>query len=200
MALLFALIAEGGAFAQNATGKVQALYNKYGDIPNYKLDIKYEAVNERMGFANTQEGVLVVHGDRYILHYGEDARETWMSDGRVEHIGTIEEDHSQYIRYCDGENTEAIVDYGSILTFYASGHAGTVDGNMITLKPTGYAPYVSLMVEAGEDINSITAVDDSGTFHKYTLSGFSTNTTGTKFTINPGRYYEKIDERSSACK
>jgi len=201
LTLLLVLIASAGAFAQNAAGKVQALHSKYGDIPNYKLNITYESVNDRMGFANTQVGTLVVQGDRYILNFGEDNTETWMSDGRVEHIGTIELDHSQYIRYCDGENAEAIIDYGSILTFYGSDHAGTMDGNMLSLKPTGDAPYVSLMIEtSGNDIKSIMAVDDFGTSHKYTLSGFSTNTAGTKFTINPGRYFEKIDERSSGCK
>ena len=201
LTLLFVLIASGSAMAQNAAGKVQALYSKYGDIPNYKLNVTYESVNDRMGFKNIQEGILVVQGDRYILNYGEGDTETWMSDGRVEHIGTIELDHSQYIRYCDGENEEAIIDYGSILTFYGSGHAGTIDGDMITLKPTGDAAYVSLVIEtSGNDIKSITAVDDFGTSHKYTLSGFTTNTAGTKFTINPGRYFEKIDERSAGCK
>ena len=201
LTLLFVLVGLSYALAQDAAGAVEALFSKYGDIPNYKLNIKYESVNERMGFSNTQEGLLTVQGDRYILNFGKNATETWMSDGTVEHIGTIEDDHSQYIRYCDGENAEAIIDYGSILTFYASGHAGTVDGNMITLKPMGEAAYVTLKIEtSGNDITSITAVDDFGTSHKYTLSGFSTNTAGTKFTINPGRYYEKIDERSAGCK
>ncbi|GEM_PF-1220818 len=201
LTLLFVLIGLSTAIAQNAAGAVQALFSKYGEIPGYKLNIKYESVNDRMGFSNTQEGVLVVQGDRYILKYGEDANEIWMGDGKVEHIGTIELDHSQYMRFCDGENAEAIIDYGAILTFYASDHAGTVDGNIITLKPTAEAAYVTLKIEtSGNDITSITAIDDFGTSHKYTLSGFSTNTSGTKFTINPGRYYEKIDERSAGCK
>ena len=201
LTLLFLTIAMGSSMAQNAAGKVQALFSKYSDIPNYKLDIVYESVNNRMGFSNTQKGVLYVQGDRYVLNYGENATETWMSDGKVEHIGTIEEDHSQYMRFCDGENSEAIVDYGSILTFYGSGHAGTVDGDRISLKPTGEAPYVSLIIEtSGNDIKSITAVDDFGTSHKYILSGFSTSTSAAKFTINPARYEEKIDERSSGCK
>ena len=199
--LLLIFLASVSAIAQNAAGAIQALHNKYGDMPNYKLNITYESVNERMGFSNTQVGTLVVQGDKYILNYGEENTETWMSDGKVEHIGTIEEDHSQYIRYCDGENAEAIVDFGVILTFYGFDHAGTVEGNIITLKPTGKASYVSLIIETnGTDIKSIAAVDDFGTSHKYILSNFSTNTSGTSFSINPSRYYEKIDERSSGCK
>lgn len=183
------------ASAQSASDKIQELYSKYSNIPKYKVNVVYEAANDNMGFKNVQEGVLVVDGEKYILKYGPN--ETWLDDGKTEYVGTKEEDHSQILYFCSGENTEAIIDFGTIMTFYAQGHSGTVEGSVLKLKPSAEMPYVQLDIEFdGNEIKSINAVDDFGTVHKYTFSGFSTNTAGTSFTINPAEYYEKIDERS----
>lgn len=193
------LVIGSSAMAQNAGAMIQALYDKYGSIPSYKVNVVYESVNERMGFSNTQEGVLVVQPGKYILKFGD--TETWLNDGKTEYVGTIEEDHSQIMRFCPGQNSEAIVDFGALLTFYGSGHSGVQEGSTLKLKPAGDAPYTELHIEtSGGDISAITAVDDFGTSHKFSISNFSTNTSGTSFTINPARYYEKIDERSAGCK
>lgn len=186
------------AFAQDAASKIQELYSKYGNIPSYKVNVVYEAVNDNMGFKNVQEGVLVVDGDKYILKYGPN--ETWLDDGKTEYVGTKEPDHSQIMYFCSGENTEAIVDFGAVMTFFGKGHSGSVQGSVLKLKPSAEMPYVALEVEfSGSDIKSISAIDDFGTAHKYSFSNFSTNTSGTSFTINPAEYYEKIDERGG-CK
>lgn len=199
--LLFAVIFAVSAItvqAQDASTKVQSLFDKYGNIPNYKVNVTYVSANDKMGFTNTQEGVLVVEGDKYILKFGPN--ETWLNDGKTEYVGTKEEDHSQIMYFCPGNNVEAIVDFGALMTFYGSKHAGTVEGNTLKLKPSSEMPYKELHIEtSGDDITSIKAIDDFGTIHTYSLSGFSTNTKGTKFVINPKEYEESIDERSN-CK
>ena len=185
--------------AQDASGKIKELYSKYSSIPNYKVNVVYEAINENMGFKNVQNGVLVVEGNKYILKYGPN--ETWLDDGKTEYVGTKETDHSQIMYFCSGKNTEAIIDFGAALTFYGSGHSGSMEGSVLKLKPSSEeAAYVELDIEfSGSEIKSINAVDDFGTSHKYSFSNFSTNTSGTSFTINPAEYYEKIDERAG-CK
>ncbi len=184
--------------AQDASEKIQSLFDKYGNIPNYKVNVTYVSTNDKMGFTNTQEGTLVVEGDKYILSFGPN--ETWLDDGKTEYVGTKEEDHSQIMYFCPGENVEAIVDFGALMTFYGSNHSGTLDGNTIKLKPGSEMPYTELHIEtAGNDITLIKAIDDFGTVHEYKLSGFSTNTSGTKFVINPREYEESIDERKN-CK
>ena len=192
--LTLLLLIGANLMAQDATSKVQELYNKYSNIPKYRVNVVYEAVNDNMGFKNVQEGILAVDGEKYILKYGPN--ETWLDDGKTEYIGTKEPDHSQIMYFCSGQNTEAIIDFGEAMTFFGSGHSGSVDGSMLKLKPSSSAAYKEIHVEfSGSDIMSITALDDFGTAHKYTFSNFSTNTSGTSFTINPGEYYEKIDER-----
>ena len=181
-------------FAQDAASKIKELYDKYSAIPNYKVNVQYVAVNENMGFENTQDGVLVVEGNKYILKYGPN--ETWVSDGKIEHVGTKEEDHSQIMSFCDGANTEAIIDFGAIMTFFGQGHSGTISGSMLKLKPNSAKNYKELDIEfSGNEIKSINAIDDFGTSHQYIFSNFSTNTSGTSFTINPAEYAEKINER-----
>lgn len=180
--------------AQDASSMLQQLFNKYGSVPNYKVDVLYETVNQNMGFEHTQEGTLVVEGDKYILKFGPN--ETWLSDGKTEYIGTKETDHSQIMYFCPGENSEAIVEFGSLLTFYATGHTGKIQGNLIQLIPDSPKPYNELQIELdGGEIKAIKAFDDFGTVHKYTISNFSTNTSGTRYVINPREYAEKIDER-----
>lgn len=192
VAMMFTLCS--AAFAQDAASKIKELYDKYSAIPNYKVNVRYEAVNENMGFENTQNGVLVVEGNKYILKYGPN--ETWMSDGKVEYVGTKEEDHSQIMYFCDGDNSEAIIDFGAIMTFFGQGHAGTISGSSLKLKPQSSMNYKELDIEfSGNEIKSINAIDDFGTAHKYIFSNFSTNTSGTSFTINPAEYAEKINER-----
>ncbi|GHE75291.1 MULTISPECIES: LolA family protein [Roseivirga] len=196
--LLLAVLMVGSVQAQDASSKINELYNKYGNIPNYKVNVVYEAINDNMGFKNVQEGVLVVEGAKYILKYGPN--ETWLNDGKTEYVGTKEPDHSQILFFCPGQNTEAIVDFGSMMTFFGSGHSGTMEGSVLKLKPSSEAAYKEVHVAfSGNNITSITAVDDFGTSHKYSFSNFSTNTSGTSFSINPAEYYEKIDERRG-CK
>jgi len=184
--------------AQDASARLMSLFEKYGQVPAYKLNVVYESVNERMGFSNTQNGILVVDGNRHIMTFGPN--ETWLDDGKVEYIGTKEEDHSQILYFCSGQNSEAIVDYGTLTTFFTKGHKGVIEGSNIRLRPSTEMPYVEVYIEIiNGNLTSITATDDFGTAHKYTLSNFSTNTAGTKFVINPKEYEETIDERKG-CK
>lgn len=196
--LILLLFVTVGLRGQDASSKIKELTGKYSGILKYKVNVTYEAVNDNMGFKNVQEGVLVVDGDKYILKYGPN--ETWLNDGKTEYVGTKEEDHSQILYFCPGENSDAIINFGDMMTFFANGHTGTVEGSVLKLKPSSEMAYVELEVEfSGHDIKSIKAVDDFGTAHKYSFANFSTNTSGTSFTINPAEYYEKIDERAG-CK
>ena len=184
--------------AQDAESLRKQLYAKYSEVPNYKVNVTYEANNDRMGFKNVQEGVLVVSGDRYILKYGPN--ETWLNNGKTEYVGTKEEDHSQILMFCPGNNPEAIINYGKLLTFYGSGMTASMAGDKLKLVPSGEAPFKEVHIStSGNNIESITAVDDFGTSHTFSISGFSTSTSGTQFTINPAEYAEKIDERNG-CK
>ncbi|MFY0593824.1 LolA family protein [Roseivirga sp.] len=186
------------AQAQDASARLMSILEKYGQVPAYKLNVTYESVNERMGFSNTQNGVLVVEGDKYIMTFGPN--ETWLNDGTTEYIGTKEEDHSQILYFCAGQNTESIVDFGAITTFFTKDHKGVIEGLNIRLRPNNEMPYVEVFVETKDgNLTAITATDDFGTAHKFILSNFSTNTAGTKFIINPKEYEEKIDERKG-CK
>ncbi|WP_141719642.1 LolA family protein [Roseivirga misakiensis] len=184
--------------AQDAGGRLMAILEKYGQVPTYKLNVVYESVNDRMGFSNTQNGVLVVDGDKYIMTFGPN--ETWLNDGKTEYIGTKEEDHSQILYFCPGQNTEAIINFGAMTTFFTKDHKGVIEGSNIRLRPNNEMPYVEVYVETENgNLTAITATDDFGTAHKFILSNFSTNTAGTKFVINPKEYEETIDERKG-CK
>ncbi|MBO3700309.1 hypothetical protein [Roseivirga sp. E12] len=180
--------------AQDASNRVKILFDKYAAIPNYKVDITYQTSNDRMGFSNTQKGVLVVEGEKYILKFGPN--ETWLNDGKTEYVGTKEEDHSQIMYFCPGKNSEAMIDFGKLTIFYGTGHRSRIEGRTLTLTPTEETTYVQMYIETtGEDILSLSLLDDFGTMHKYTLSGFTTETAGTKFVIDPSEYEEKIFER-----
>lgn len=180
--------------AQDAEGLRKRLYDKYSQVPNYKVNVTYEANNEKMGFNNVQNGSLIVMGERYILNYGPNER--WVNDGKTEYVGTRETDHSQILMFCPGKNSEAIIDYGSLLSFYGSGYSASMVGDVLRLVPSGKMPFKEVHIKtSGNDIVSITALDDFGTEHIYTISGFSTSTSGTQFTINKNAYAEKIDER-----
>lgn len=192
------IVAAHSSIAQDAEGLRKRLYDKYSQIPNYKVNVTYEANNDKMGFNNVQKGSLTVMGEKYILNYGPNER--WLNDGTTEYVGTRETDHSQILMFCPGKNSEAIVDYGSLLSFYGSGYSASMQGDVLKLVPSQKMPFTEVHIKtSGNDIKSITALDDFGTSHTYTVSGFSTNTAGTKFTINQGWYAEKIDERSG-CK
>ena len=198
LACLLLLVLVNAVNAQDAEALRKQLYAKYSEVPNYKVNVTYEAVNDRMGFKNVQEGVLVVSGNRYILKYG--SNETWLNDGNTEYVGTKEEDHSQILMFCPGVNPESVINYGQLLTFYGSGFSSSMAGNKLKLVPNGEAPYKEVHITAsGNNIQSITALDNFGTAHTFNLSGFNTNTSGTQFTINKGEYYEKINEKSG-CK
>ena len=184
--------------AQDAEALRKSLYAKYSEVPNYKVNITYEANNERMGFKNVQEGTLVVSGDKYILNFGPN--EIWLNDGKTEYVGTKEEDHSQILMFCPGQYEEAFINFGELLTFYGSGYSASMSGDMLRLVPNGEANFKEAHIQSsGGSIQVIKALDDFGTAHIYTISGFTTNTAGTQFTIDPGNYAEKIDERSG-CK
>lgn len=194
---LFLVVAHT-SMAQDAEGLRKQLYDKYSEIPNYKVNVTYEANNDKMGFNNVQKGSLTVVGERYILNYGPGER--WLNDGTTEYVGTRETDHSQILMFCPGHNSEAIIDYGSLLSFYGSGYTASMQGDVLKLVPSKKMPFTEVHIRtSGNDIKSITALDDFGTSHVYTVSGFSTNTSGTEFTINQSWYAEKIDERSG-CK
>lgn len=197
LALVLCLIANS-IQAQDASAQLTSINEKYGQVPTYKLNVVYETVNDRMGFKNTQNGLLVVDGDKYIMTFGPN--ETWLNDGKTEYVGTKEEDHSQILYFCPGQNTEAIINYGAITTFFTSKHKGTLEGTNIRLKPNEEMPYTELFVEViNGNLAAITAVDDFGTSHKFSISNFSTNVSGTKFVINPKEYAQTIDERKG-CK
>lgn len=196
--MLLLMLSAVGVVAQTADEKVKSLYSKYSEIPNYSADVKYETINERMGFTNTQNGKLVVEGNKYLLTFG--TTEKWLNNGQTEYIGTKEDDHSQILYFCPGQNEEAMLDFRELLTFYGSGHAATFDGDALKLTPSGKTPYVSVTLEIeGDVIKSLGFEDDFGTVYKYSLSNFSTSTSGAEFVINESDYREKIDERRG-CK
>jgi hypothetical protein len=182
------------AYAQNPEAAVKNLVNKYSAIPNYKVNITYVADNDDMGFTNTQEGTLVVEGNRYFLSFGPN--ETWLCDGTSEIVGTKEEDHSQIMYFCPGNNSEAIVEFGSLLSFFGTGHTAAMEEGMIKLTPYGNKPYAALFLDVeGENIKMIKAIDELGTSHTYTISGLTTSIPKTTYAINRNEYAEKIDER-----
>ena len=185
------------AIAQDANATLRSLYEKYSDIPKYKVNIHYKAESEELGFKNEQDGVLTISGERYILKYGPN--ETWLGDGKAEYIGTKEEDHSELIIFCPGENFEAPVNYGSLLTFYGSGIKASMEGDLIKVVPNDGAYQHALIKASGNTIQEIEVIDETGMSHQYTISGFSTNVAGTQFTINPREYADTIDERQG-CK
>lgn len=197
MCTLF-IVAAHSTMAQDAEALRKRLYDKYSQVPNYKVNVTYEANNDKMGFSNLQKGSLVVMGERYILNYGPNER--WVNDGKTEYVGTRETDHSQILMFCPGNNSEAIIDYGSLLSFYGSGYSASMVGDVLKLVPSGDMPFTEVHIKtSGNDIVSITALDELGTEHIYKVSGFSTNTGGTQFTINTNAYAEKIDERKGGC-
>ncbi|MFT7420287.1 MAG: hypothetical protein ACI9QN_001212 [Arcticibacterium sp.] len=188
------LTLSASVFAQNADALVKQLVNKYGAIPNYKVNVTYVADNADMGFTNTQEGVLVVEGNRYKMSFGPN--ETWLCDGTAEIVGTKEEDHSQIMYFCPGKNSEEIVSFGNMLAFYGTGHTASMEEGMLKLTPYGNKPYIALYIQLdGENIKMIKALDELGTAHMYTISGLSTSVPSTQYTINKNEYAEKIDER-----
>ena len=189
------LLVAMGAKAQTADEKIKSLAEKYKKIDQFSADVSYSTVNERMGFSNTQTGNITVDGERYVLTFG--STEKWLSDGKTEYIGTKEDDHSQILYFCPGQNEEAIVNFTMLLTFYASNHTAEFDGEHIKIKPLGEAAYVVAMLElSGDEIKAVTFEDDFGTVYRYELSGFSTDISGASFTINESEYKEKIDERA----
>jgi hypothetical protein len=194
----FFLVAAHSATAQNAESLRKQLYDKYSAIPNYKVNVTYEANNDNLGFNNVQQGSLTVVGEKYLLNFGPD--EKWVSDGKTEYVGTRETDHSQILMFCPGQNTEAIIDYKQLLSFYGSGYAASMEGGMLKLVPSQPTHIKEIHIKAsGDSIEMIKAIDELGTEHIFTISGFTTSTAGTKFTINKNAYAEKIDERSG-CK
>lgn len=181
--------------AQSTQDDLKALFNHYSSVENYKVDIQYTFQNDAMGFSNTQEGKLVVQGDKYRLNYGE--TELWVSDGKTEYIGTKEEDHSQILYFCAGENEEAILNFRNFLTFYGQDHALIgKEVNTIQLASKTETIYVEAFITyEGTNIKEIRLVDDMKSAYIFKLSGFSTTTDGTQFTIDESQYREKIDER-----
>lgn len=193
--MLLLMFSAVGVVAQTADEKIKSLAEKYKKIDQFSANVSYSTVNERMGFSNTQMGKIAVDGKRYVLTFG--TTEKWVSDGKTEYIGTKEDDHSQILYFCPGQNEEAIVNFTALLTFYASNHAAELDGEHIKLKPTGEAAYVAAMLElSGDEIKAVAFEDDFGTVYKYELSDFSTDVSGASFTIDESEYKEKIDERA----
>ncbi len=186
------------SMAQDAEALRKRLYDKYSQVPNYKVNVIYELNNDKEGFNHVQNGSLVVMGERYILNYGPNER--WVNDGKTEYLGTRETDHSQILMFCPGQNSEAIIDYGSLLSFYGSGYSASMVGDVLKLVPSEKKPFTEVHIKtSGNDIVSITALDEMGNEHIYKVSNFSTNTSGTQFTINKNAYAEKIDERKGGC-
>ena len=181
--------------AQTAEEAMKELFNHYSAVDNYKVDIQYTFQNEAMGFSNTQEGQLVVQGEKYRLNFGD--TELWVSDGKTEYIGTKEEDHSQVLYFCAGENEEAILNFTKFLTFYGNDHAilGMQD-KTIQFESKAETIYVEAFITyEGNKIKEIRLVDDMKSSYSFKLTNFSTNTSGTQFTIDESQYREKIDER-----
>jgi len=189
--------------AQNldeAQHTLQLLTEKYQGIEKYKVDVAYTFENSAMGFKNSQSGNMTVQGDSYRLDYGD--AEVWVSDGRSESIGTKEEDHSQIIMFCAGENEEAVLEYSKFLSFYTEGHKVlSLENNILRLEPMGEALYVEAQIKLKDlGIAQIMLVDDMKSTYTFDISNFTTNTAGTEFTIDASNYAEKIDERGASCK
>ena len=186
-----------GANGQDAKASLKTLYSKYSSIPNYMVSVNYVAESEMMGFKNEQAGQLTVVGEKYILSFGPN--ETWLNDGKAEYIGTKEEDHSELIIFCPGENFEVPVNYGKLFTFYGGGLDASTEGGMIKVVPKDGSYKYALLTTSGGSLMKVTIVDEMDMSHTYTFSNFSTSTSGVQFTINPKEYAATIDERQG-CK
>ncbi len=182
---------------QDAKSSLDRLYSKYSDIPNYSVSVNYVAENEAMGFRNEQSGGLAVVGEKYKLTYGPN--ETWMSDGKAEYLGTKEEDHSELLIFCPGENFESPINHGKLFVFYGSGVDASMEGDMIKVVPKDGSYKYAKIDASGNTIRKIVVLDEFNMSHIYTFSGFSTNTDDVEFTIDASDYADTIDERQG-CK
>ncbi len=191
--LIVLLLSATFAKAQDAKSSLKKLYDKYSDVASYSVSITYVAESEAMGFRNEQQGELTVVGNKYILKFGPN--ETWLNDGKAEYIGTKEEDHSELIIFCPGENFEVPVNYGSLFSFYGSGVDSSMDGDMIKVVPKDGTYKHALLKVSGNNLQHISVVDDMDMTHTYTFSGYSTSPPAVQFTINPKEYADTIDER-----
>jgi len=83
------------------------------------------------------------------------------------------------------------------LTFYEEDHRLVGNqGNTLELESTGETIYVKAFIETNAtEISQIKLVDDMNSTYTFKISGFTTKTSGTSFTINENDYREKIDER-----
>ena len=185
-------------WAQDPQTVLKSLYEKYSKIPNYRVSVTYTAESEMLGFENVQEGELVVEGNKYILKFGPN--ETWLNDGKAEYIGTKEEDHSEFIIFCPGQNFEVPINFGRLFTFYHSGVDVSMEGERIKVVPKDGLYKEAFITVSGNSITQITAIDELDMSHTYVFSNFGTNITGVQFTINPKEYAATIDERKGGCK
>ena len=183
--------------AQNAKNSLNKLYDKYNAISKFSVEISYTAESEMIGFKNVQEGRLTVEGEKYILKFG--ATETWLGDGKAEYIGTKEEDHSELIIFCPGENFEVPVNYRNLFTFYKSGTDITSEGDLIKVVPKDGTYKYALLKISGNTLDQLTVVDEMDMSHIYTFSKFNTNPDLVVYSINPRSYVTTIDERQG-CK
>lgn len=181
--------------AQTDQEALSTLYESYRSMDKYMVDVVYTFENNAMGFGNSQKGSLAVEGDKYRLVYGE--TEMWVSDGKTEFIGTKEEDHSQLIYFCVGENEETILNFAHFLTFYGNDHKLlSKNGNTFHLESLGETIYIEAFVEVeGNRITNIKLIDDMKSTYTFALSNFTTNTRSITFSIDENQYREKIDER-----
>jgi outer membrane lipoprotein-sorting protein len=182
---------------QEAKTTLDNLFDKYGSITNYSVDVHYKASSEMLGFSNEQKGKLTVFGNKYILKFGE--TETWLGDGKAEYIGTKEEDHSELIIYCPNENLEIPVTYGKLFTFYKEAGFVSSEGDRIKFVPNDDAFKSANLEISNNTLNLLTIIDAMDMSHTYTFSNFSTDPVPVAFSINPKNYAATIDERKG-CK
>jgi len=179
--------------AQDAKKTLNDLHKKYSSIAKYSVQVTYTAESEELGFRNVQKGLLTVDGKKSILTFGP--TETWLNDGKAEYIGTKEEDHSELLIYCIGENFEIPVTYGNIFTFYKNGTEISSEGKMIKVVPKDNSYKYAMIKASGNTITELTVVDDMGMSHTYVFTKFTTNPVNVSFTINPRDYAATIDDR-----
>ena len=184
----------GEVLAQEVLSTLTA---KYKAIDSYQVNVNYVAESDALGYRDEQNGVLKVVGDKYLMKFGEN--ETWLSDGKAEYIGSKEEDHSELIIFCYGENFEIPVGYGSLFNFYMSGVKVKEEGDNLQVESNDGAFKSALITIKNGTINSVSIIDEVGMSHTYTFSNFSNAVGQVNFSINPKDYADTIDERSG-CK
>jgi outer membrane lipoprotein-sorting protein len=196
------------AFSQNkkAESLLEEVRAKTESYRSIKIDFTYEMINEKADIHETEEGELLVKGDKYRLNI---AGQTVINDGETiwTYIGEANEVQINTVE----EDDESIITPTNLLNSYSENYKPkfveetTLMGYnvmIIELKPIEEKSYdfIELKVEKTKKrVLQITIVDKSANHFRYTVNEFKPNVLfhHTDFQFNPEDYpdVEIIDMR-----